>query len=120
MAVLTVNGTALPTPESVKYTLQDLSSEDGSGRTLDGTMYKDRVAQKRTLECAWALLSPSDAQTVLSTINNTIMMQVQYFDPVSRQVETRTFYVGDRSVEFLTLKTGKEYCRSISCNFIEQ
>ena len=119
MAVLTVNGSSLPTPYSVKYSLQDLSSQDSSGRDLSGTAYKDRVAQKRKLECEWSHLSPSSGRALLSTVNQTIMMQVKYFDPLSQQYETRTFYVGDRSVDFISLKSGQEYC-NIAFNFIEQ
>ena len=119
MAVLTVSGIALPTPDTVKYSLQDLSSQGGSGRTQSGIMYKDKVAQKRKLECEWSHLSPAEGRLLLSTVNQTIMMSVQYFDPLSQEYETRTFYVGDRSVDFISLKSGQEYC-NISFNFIEQ
>ncbi len=46
MSFFKINDTEIKTPQGCTWNLQDLSSED-FGRTLDGIMHKDIVAQKR-------------------------------------------------------------------------
>ena len=54
MNPITVNGTAIPSPDMpFKWSLNDISYED-SGRDLNGTMDKDEVAKKITLDCTWS------------------------------------------------------------------
>ena len=52
MPSFVINDIAVKTLQDCTWSLQDLSSED-SGRTLDGIMHKDIVAQKRKLVCKW-------------------------------------------------------------------
>ena len=44
--VFQVNGVDCPTPSAFGWSLQDISAAD-SGRTEDGLMHKNRIAQKR-------------------------------------------------------------------------
>ena len=117
--MLKVNGTIVPEPSSLKWTLQDLSSED-SGRALNGTMYKDRVAQKRKLDCEWPPMRWSHISTLLKAVNQSVMFQLTYPDAMSGQYETRTFYVGDRTAPAKILIDGKELWDNTSFSFIEQ
>ena len=117
--MLQVNGRLLKTPSSMTWGLQDLSSED-TGRTLDGKMHKDRVSQKRTLDCTWNNPTQSEASQILQAVNEKIFMDITYPDAMSGTYQTRTFYVGDRTAPFKTWTVKQKIFSSISFNFIEQ
>jgi hypothetical protein len=119
MLMLKINGTDIKTPSSFAWGLQDLSSDD-SGRTLDGIMHKDRIAQKRRLDCSWDNPTKDEASTILKAVNGTIFMQVTYPDTMSGNYETRTFYVGDRSAPMKTWMIGNKRYSSLSFSFIEK
>ena len=57
MEILTINGTALPAPNSYRVQLSDLDSED-TARTEDGLLVRQRVrAGVAKLSVSWAALS---------------------------------------------------------------
>lgn len=114
-----INGQNIITPSECTWGLQDLSSED-SGRTLDGLMHKDIVAQKRTIECSWNGLNKADAATLLQQVNASVFMSLTYDDPMSGTEQTRTFYVGDRSAPVHIWNTSKKIFSTISFSFIER
>lgn len=96
-AVLTVNGVEIPDPYKCEYGLMDVSADD-AGRSMDAnaTMYKQRIAQKRKLNCAWRNPTAETVSTVLTAVNPEYV-EVRYWDAMDGRFETREFYVGDRS-----------------------
>jgi len=114
-----INGITIKTPSSCTWGLQDLSSED-SGRTLDGIMHKDVIAQKRKLDCSWNGLSQSEAATLLQAVNASVFMSVTYDDPLTGAELTRTFYVGDKSAPVQIWTLNNKRFSSVSFNFIEK
>ena len=44
MALLKIGNTNLPAPTVLQPGIQDLDSEEGTGRNQQGTMFRDRVA----------------------------------------------------------------------------
>jgi len=119
MALLVVNGVALPDPSDLKVNISDLSSEE-SGRLLDGTMVKDVVARKVQIDVSWNTLSWEDVSTLLTAVESSIFLTVVYPDPKVGSYQTKTFYVGDRSAPAVWLANGKEYWGGVSFTFIEQ
>jgi hypothetical protein len=119
MAMLYVNGVALRDPSELQWSLQDVSAAD-AGRTEDGLMQKNRVAQKRKLVCKWNGLRPEEASPILQAVNPEYM-DVTYFDAMDGEMQTRTMYVGDRTapVKLWTGAYGKIYA-SIAFDFIER
>lgn len=97
MAVLMVDGVALPDPSKCEYGLMDVSSDD-AGRVMDAnaTMYKQRICQKRKLNLGWKNPPAETVSRVLTAVNPEYI-QVRYWDAMDGRFETRTFYVGDRS-----------------------
>ena len=68
MEILTVNGTALPAPNSYRVHLSDLDSED-TARTEDGLLVRQRVragVAKLSVSCA-ALSTEQCAQVLTAT-----------------------------------------------------
>lgn len=90
-----VNGVDCPTPSAFNWSLQDVSAAD-SGRTQDGLMHKNRIAQKEKIQLTWNAPSPEKASTILQMFN------AEYFDvtyrcPLTNTIVTKNFYRGDAS-----------------------
>lgn len=116
--ILALNGVALKTPAELTWSLQDLSSPD-TGRTLDGIMHKDRVAQKVKLVGKWAAMTTAEASTLLKAVNASVNFQLTYFDVQENANRTATFYVGDRTVPYLWLRDDSKMVSNIGFDFIE-
>lgn len=91
--VFRVNGVDVPTPSRFGWSLQDVSSSD-AGRTQDGIMHKNRIAQKEKIQLEWAYPKPDVASRVLQAFN-TEYFQVTYKSPLTNSTVTKTFYRGD-------------------------
>lgn len=85
-------------PSSLSWGLQDISASE-AGRTQDGLMHKMMVTQKRKLDITWNLPTAAEAAAILSMFNHEYFY-VRYFDPMDNALQTRCFYVGDRSAPF--------------------
>lgn len=92
--MLKINGVAITTPKSLKVDIMDLDGE--SNRNAKGALIRDRIAVKRKISCEWAPLTMSEISTVLQAVQN-VFFQVEYPDPMTGSMQTKTFYVGDRS-----------------------
>ena len=64
----------------VKWTRNDVDGSN-AGRTMDGTMYRERIASKVRLDITCLPLSSEDAATVLNAIYPEYV-QVEYIDPM--------------------------------------
>ena len=86
-----------PDPSALEWGLQDVSASD-AGRVMDAnaTMYKQRLAQKRKLKCTWAQPTAAQTAAILQAVNPEYVY-VRYWDAMDGQMETRCFYVSDRS-----------------------
>lgn len=116
--ILQIGSTVIKTPAAVTWSLQDLSSPD-TGRTLDGIMHKDRVAQKVKLTCKWPAMSTADASILLKAVNANVNFQLTYFDVQENGNRTATFYVGDRTAPYLWIREDSKMVENISFDFIE-
>ena len=94
--LVSVGGVSVPSPSKYNWKLSDVSDAD-AGRTEDGKMHKMRIAQKVHIELEWKNLSDSDASTILNAFQPEYI-SIQYFDYKEMSFQTKTFYVGDRSV----------------------
>lgn len=85
---------------------------------MSGFMHKDVVAQKRSLNCKWGPMSLDDCSFLLKLVNS-VTFNVTYPDLLDGKLETRKFYVGDRTVPIMRIYGDDLYVTSISFNFIE-
>lgn len=114
-----IDGVSIPTPTSYEPGIEDLSSEE-TGRTLDGVMHKDVVADKAYYNCEWRRLSWADAATLLNAINKKRKVAFTHADPrVPNQWITKDFYVGARSLGALDLSDRKRSWVNIRLQFTE-
>lgn len=90
-----------PDPSSLEWGLYDVSASD-AGRTHDAnaTMYKMLITQKRKLRLKWLNPTMEDAGAILRAFNAAEYLYVRYWDVMDGQLETRTFYLGDRTAPF--------------------
>ena len=113
LQILKVNDTVLQTPADVTWALQDISSPN-SGRTLDGVMHKDRVAQKVKLSCKWAAMPFSEASTLLKNVNSQVTFNLTYFDVMQNAERTARPSIEAGDVAYLTDPKGNRYKTIIS------
>ena len=117
-------------PSEIKWGIYDISSPD-AGRTLDGIMHKERLAvggQKRKMELKWyAVKFGSEiVNSVLMGSSNILQaftpeyIDVKYPDPQTGNIETKTFYTGDKDLNFRLWLDGRQVMTDLSFNIIEQ
>ena len=107
--------TNLPVPSKYDWKLSDVSAAD-AGRTEDAKMHKLRIAQKVHIELEWQNVSDAVAQTVLTAFQPEYI-SVNYYDYKAMAFQTKTFYVGDRTVSSYSRINN---IATISFNIIEQ
>lgn len=119
MAFLEIDGNDMPTPSGLEWGLQDISPSD-SGRTQDGKMHKEIVAQKRTLKCTWNNPSPAEVSKILKAVNASVYLNIRYHDAMENKKMTKTFYVGDRSAPMKIWTTKNKRYSQLAFDFIER
>lgn len=107
-----------PKVSGLKWSIMSIQSAD-SGRAEDGTMIATLVAKKRKLEVSYANLTPAQAKAILSVVCGDMFFDVTYYDFLSGEQETRTFYVGDRSGDWYNYNIEKGI-ENLQFNLIEQ
>ena len=101
-----------------KWTRSDIDSGE-SGRTMDGTMMRARVATKIRLDITCRLLKQSEAQIVLNAILPQYVT-VQYTDPMYGVV-TKTMYANNNPANYrIKKRNGEEYWEGITFPLIER
>lgn len=87
-------------PATLEWGLQDVSASD-AGRVHDAnaTMYKMLITQKRKLKLEWLNPTMQVASAILNMVNHEYFY-VRYWDVMANALQTRCFYVGDRSAPF--------------------
>jgi len=121
-SLLVVDGVNIKAPSAMTWSIQDISSPD-AGRTLDGIMHKERLAfggQKRKLKLEWNLVKfGEESRTILQAFTPEYI-SVAFPDPQEGTVITRTFYTGDKELQFKTWWSGKQLLTNLSFSIIEQ
>ena len=114
--MIKVNGVVISTPSDFSIGIMDITKAD---RNANGTMIIERIATKRKLELSYKYLSQSDLSTLLTAISGTFFT-VEYPDPQTGALATKTFYVGDRNAGSIDYRSGVMRYKDIKFNFVEQ
>lgn len=118
MAILWVNGTGVPTPSSLSWGKQDISSSE-SGRDQTGYMFKEKVTEKVKLQLQWNYITPEKAHRVLSLFSDEYF-NVTYFDPLVGDYTTKEFYCGDMSAPMYMFTDNNKLFANVAFNVIER
>lgn len=112
----------IKSPSAMTWSVQDISSPD-AGRTLDGVMHKERLAvggQKRKLKLEWNMVKFGTESSTLLQAFTPEYIEVRYPDPQEGAVVTKTFYTGDKELQFKTWWDGKQLFTNLGFSIIEQ
>lgn len=121
MAILKINKIDIADPQTLKWDIYDLDSEDGAGRNQLGEMFRDRVAVKRKLNCTWVAMEPAEMSALLKAMDE-VFFTLSYPDAHDGIYREGTFYVGDRSTPMYMWNNekGKYLWEGLSASFIEK
>ena len=115
-----INGVRLdPQPKfdgGLIWSSQDVMA-DGTGRAEDGNMILLYVGRKRKLQFKFPFMTPAKAKAIFDLIDP-LTFPVTYYDPEAGGVITKTFYKGDRQVDWYSYTTNAPY-KELSFNVIE-
>jgi hypothetical protein len=117
VAIILVDGVAIPTPSEMSVGVMDLSKAE---RNANGLMLIERIATKQKLEFTWMYLTETQLRDLLSAISP-VFFSVTYPDPTSAGTRTESFYVGDRNMGILDFNNeGVPRYKDVSFNFIQR
>lgn len=118
MAMIIVDGVAMPEPSGYTWGLNDVSAAE-SGRDDSALMHKNRVGQKRKISLSWTGLTPAQTSQVLTAFNPEYV-SVTYPDSLSGTTQTRTFYSGDKSAPIKIWTINNKRYETLSFDIIER
>ena len=101
--ILRLNDVAVvaPKPEGMKVGLADLDSENGTGRSMAGTAFRDFIDDKVRIDLEWGALTQAEISPIWKAVKGGGFFPVQYLDP-GEGITTKTFYVSDRTAACYT------------------
>lgn len=115
-----VNGVEISSPTNCTWQLSDLSSDESGRSTRNGSMSKDIIAQKRTLNFTWNMLTWAEASKLANFCKNKgAAVMLTYPDIMAGSDVTKRFYTGDMSAEYSIWSNKEKRVTNISCSFIE-
>ena len=117
MAILKINGVAIPDPSEFSVDIMDI--DDETTRNAKGDLIRNRIATKRKLNCQWPAQKNAQMSLILKAVKNPFF-QVEYPDPMEGKRLTKTFYVGDRQMPMYSEVNGITQWEGLSMNFIER
>lgn len=92
--MLSINGIQVAAPDTYKVTIADLDAS--ANRSGNGTLFRDRVAVKRTIEVSWTFLDAQELSVLLTNMSS-VFFPVTYLDPQFNAQKAGTFYVSNRT-----------------------
>lgn len=117
MAILKINGVAIPDPSKFSVDIMDI--DDETTRNAKGDLIRNRIAVKRKLNCQWGPCGNAEMSMILKAVRNPFFI-VEYPDPMEGTRLTKTFYVGDRQMPVYSVIDGVVQWEGLSMNFIER
>ena len=116
--LISVNGVQLPAPDTYEVTIADLDAS--ANRSGNGTLFRDRIAVKRSITLGWTFLTSSELSQVLQAVSPVFFVAI-YLDPEIGTMRTGTFYVSDRPAAVAIKQSDGSYrWRDISFSIIER
>ena len=104
--------------QGVKWQRNDIDAPN-SGRTMDGTMQRGRVATKIRLDITCRPLTAEESRLVLNTIFPEYV-SVDYYDPMIGERHDVTMYSNNNPASFLIEKPEDDWWSGITFPLIER
>lgn len=117
MAVLTVNGAAIPAPSEMNVSIFEVGS--GEQRSASGNLVADVTAVKRRLSLRWAHLSPLELGGLLGN-TAAALFEVSYPDPLTAATRTMTCRCGESTAGVLQIRADQPVWTDVKMEWIER
>lgn len=115
---LKIDGVDLPAPSGYTFTESDLV--ENSTRNAAGKAVWDVVRRNvGSLNLTWENVSRDKITQIINTIRNKKQFQCTFLNTNTGQVETRTFYAGDRANELVRYISALNYYSTLTVPFVE-
>ena len=116
--MISINGIQVVSPDTYKVTIADLDSS--ANRSGNGTLYRDRITVKRTIELSWLFLDPLELSVLLNSVSS-VFFPVTYWDPQTNGYKAGEFYVSDRSAGIAIKQSNGSYVwRDVGFSLVER
>lgn len=116
-AFITMNGQKF-TPSGCTFVYQDLDHE--SGRSMDGSMQRNKLATKISLNLEWNTIDVKEMSRILNAIKPTFF-EATYFSPEKGEFTTSEFYVSEKSIPVYSYVNGQiKYNSGFSFSLVER
>lgn len=116
--MITINNTKVASPDMYDVTIADLDSS--ANRSGNGTLFRDRVAVKTTIDLSWTVISGQELSVLLTSVSS-VFFPVTYLDPVTNSFKTSTFYVSNRTQGIAVKNSDGSYTwRGVGLSLIER
>lgn len=116
MAMLTVNGQAVPSPSQMKVAV--FEALGGVNRNAAGNAVMDLSAVKRRLELGWAHMSGEALAALLTAMNG--FFEAVYPDPQTGEMRSMTCYCGERTSGVLRMQDGVPLWTDVKMTWTER
>lgn len=115
MALLEIDGVALPTPSEMTVGTMDISKAE---RNANGNLIIERINTKKKITVQYEYLSASDLAKVLFAVSPTTF-SVRYLDPVTNSFRSAKFYSGDRNAGMIDFINNVPRYKNIQFDLIQ-
>lgn len=112
MAEITVNGVALASPVSISNS-DEIIWSSGTGRSANGQMSGDVIANKKTIQISWGILTQDEYNAIRNIPSG-------FFNAVVQGQSIRAYRSTISGNCLGTFSDGITYYNDVSTSFIEQ
>lgn len=112
MAEITVNGVALASPVSISNS-DEIIWSSGTGRSANGQMSGDVIANKKTIQISWGILTQDEYNAIRNIPSG-------FFNAIVQGQSIRAYRSTISGSCLGTFSDGITYYNDVSTSFIEQ
>ena len=116
--LISINGVQVAAPDTYEVTISDLDAS--ANRSGNGTLFRDRIAVKKTINLSWKFLDSQEISVLLNNVSS-VFFPVTYLDPQLNGYSSGTFYVSDRPAGVAVKNPDGSYMwKDISMSLVER
>lgn len=115
-----INGHPIPPGKLIKWNFNFADLVKNSNRVGGNLMRFNFIATKVQWEAEFTMLTKTELEELLGAIQSVPFFPIQCYDPLEKDVVTKTFYKSDRSGETLRWFSSIEGYFKLSVTFIQE
>lgn len=103
MAVLTINGSEMPSPSKLEIQYHELGK---TSTNAAGNAIMDVLGQKRSMNVSWSYLPKDRANDIVTAVLASHFMMLEFYDPKTGGNVSAEFYVSSMSFPAFRYENG--------------